>query len=467
MKKLTDQTGMATAWWILLLTKFPRYKFLFRKLWWVVLLTTAAGLAIAAWRTSNEPVVFVSTGRIMVSGKISIAQGATYNEEQTYFSGTQMELMRSAEVRKRALARVASLHPDLPASAVSLDVSQLRGTAFFVLTAVGSNPEYTREFLDATMEEYMNLRKETRSEKSDTTLTALTDELGRIEKEIRGGEDELLAFQKKNNVGFLQEEGNSAATYLAGLNRQMADLKTEYQLLNLLDLDQTLDRTQKKGGDSGNKPPPDGKDPAMPNGGPENDYIQAKQEIEVLKIKRDDLAKVLRPKHPDMVQLEEEISHQEQLMATFRSRTLDQLKSRRESINLQIQNLEGMIKEWEAKALDLSQRMAEYNNIKSKSERAKSEREKLLANLRSLDVNKNIDQDVVSISDPATPANAIRMGLVRAILLGGGFGLVLGIGILFVCDQIDDRISSFPEFQSYFQEPALTHRRGSGRPARP
>ena len=267
----------------------------------------------------------------------------------------------------------------------------------------------------------------------------------------------MLAFQKKNNIGFLQEEGNSAATYLAGLNRQMADLKTENQLLSLLDLDQTLDRNQKKeaaGQDSKN--PTERKDPAVGSSGPETDYLQAKQAVEVLKIKRTDMAKVLRPKHPDMVQLEQEISHQESLIETFRNRTLDQLKSRRESISLQIQNLDGIIKEWETKALDLSQRMAEYNNIKSKSERAKVEREKLMTNLRSLDMNKNVDQDVVSISDPATVATAIRMGMVRSIILGAGFGLVLGIGVLFICDQIDDRISSFPEFQSYFQEPALT-----------
>ena len=457
MKRLTDQTSIATAWWILLLTKLPRYRFLFRKLWWVVALTTAGGLAIAAWRTSNEPVVYVSTGRIMVSGKINIPEGATYNEEQTYFSGTQMELMRSAEVRKRALARVASLHPELPASPVSLDVAQLRGTAIFVLTAVGANPDYAREYLDATMAEYINTRKEMRSEKSDTTLTALTDELGRLEKEIRASEAEMLAFQKSNNIGFLQEGGNSAGTYLAGLNRQLADLKTEFQLLNLLNIDQTLDRTQKKGGGTDSKNVTEGaRDPVLGGTGPEGDYLQAKQEIEVLKIKRDDLAKVLRPKHPDMIQLEQEISHQESLITTFRSRTLDQLKSRRESISLQIKNLEERIKEWDAKALDFSQRMAEYDNIKSKTERAKGVRERLLANLRSLDMNKNVDQDIVSILDPATVANAIRMGLVRGILLGAGFGLLLGIGILFICDQIDDRISSFPEFQSYFKEPALT-----------
>ena len=442
-----------TAWWVLILTQLERYQFVFRKLWWVLALTTTLGLAVAAWVVSHEPVLYVSTGRIMISGKVSLEQGATYSEEQSYFMGTQMELMKSAEVRKQARAQVSALHPTLQFSPVLLDIAQLRGTAIFVLTATGGDPDYTREFLDACMTEYINLRKETRSEKSDSALTLLTDELGRVEKEIRIDEEELLAFQKKNNIGFLQEEGNSAATYLAGLNRQMADLKTEYQLLTLLNLDQTLDRNQKKGGDS--KDSTEGKDPMKAGVGPETDYLQAKQAIEILRIRRDDLTRVLRPKHPDMIQLEQEIAHQESLIQTFRSRTLEQLKSRQESLRLQIQNLVGIIQEWEGKALDLSQRMAEFNNIKSKLERAKMDREKLLANRNSLDLNKNVSQDSVSISDPATTAEGMRMGLARAGLMGAGFGLILGLGILFLYDKMDDRFNSFPEFQSFFEDPAL------------
>ena len=66
-----------------------------------------------------------------------------------------------------------------------------------------------------------------------------------MEKDLRNGEDEMLEFQKQNNIGFIQEEGNSAAAYLVRLNQQYASLKTEYDLLSLLDLDQNLDRTQK------------------------------------------------------------------------------------------------------------------------------------------------------------------------------------------------------------------------------
>ena len=44
----------------------------------------------------------------------------------------------------------------------------------------------------------------------------------------------MLDFQKQNNIGFIQEEGNSAAAYLVRLNQQYASLKTEYELLEKL-----------------------------------------------------------------------------------------------------------------------------------------------------------------------------------------------------------------------------------------
>ena len=62
----------------------------------------------------------------------------------------------------------------------------------------------------------------------------LEDELVRLEKDMQKEEEEMHTFQKENNIGFLKEDGNSAASYLSLLNRQMADLKTEFDLLHRL-----------------------------------------------------------------------------------------------------------------------------------------------------------------------------------------------------------------------------------------
>jgi succinoglycan biosynthesis transport protein ExoP len=442
--------------WSGFVNKLYRYRQLLKKRWWVPLLTLSIGLGIAAWWASTLPPVFLSTARMMVSGKVSIPEGgAAYSEELSNFFGTQIELMRSGEVRRRAQEQVLSRHPEIDPAPVTLEVAQLRGAAIFTLKATGRNPEFSQLFLDACMDEYIESKKEMRSTKSETTVSAITEELSRLEKELRQGEEELLAFQRANNVGYLEEEGNSAGTYLANLNRQLADLRKESELLTMLDLDQNLDRVQKQASEGpGNST--GANDSVLSGFGPEAEYLKAKQQVEMLKAQRDDFGKVLRPAHPTMVQLEDDISKFEKLISTFRNQSVEQLKTRRESMALQIQSLEKVAREWEAKAMDLSQRLAEYNRIKSKLDRAKAVYDRLLTSLRSVDVTKRIDQDSVSILERASTPISVRPGLIKTAMIGLGAGALVGLLILFLLDRIDDRMTSFDELQSTFSERVLS-----------
>jgi capsular exopolysaccharide synthesis family protein len=393
---------------------------------------------------------------MMVSGKISLPEGSVYSEELANYFGTQVELMRSAEVRQRAVARLAATQPELLPIPVALEISQTPQTAIFVLRASGAAPDYTQKLLDAVMAEYIAAKKEMRSEKSETTQSAIVDELGRIEREIKSGEDALLDFQKQNNVGFLQQEGNSAGNYLLTLNRQLADLRTEYRLLDSLDIDQVLERRTANaaaGSGSTNRADQPG---LLPDAGtPESDYLLAKQQLQVYKTQRDVLAQNLRPKHPDMIEIEQRISLQESFVADYRKQSIERLKTRRDSVKLQIANLEAAVKDWDAKALELSQKIAHYDWLKSKMDRAKSAYDTLLTNLHNVDVSQSIDQDIVSVLEKASPAEPVRPGAVKMGLTGAGIGLLAGILFIVLADQIDDRVMSLVELQGAFPERLL------------
>lgn len=430
-----------------------RYRILLKKRWWLLLLTMSLGLGAMSWWHSVQPPLVASAARLMVSGKLAIPEGSSFSEDGSNFYGTQVELMKSEEVRSRAQARVATLHPDIKGSA-KLTVTQPRNTSIFILEAVGEDPVFVRAFLDAVVEEYIAGRREFRSEKSDTTLSAITDELMRVEKELRAGEEELVAFQKTNNIGFLEQEGNSAASYLASLNRKIADLRTEYDLLKLLDVDQMIERgrkeDQKEGGTATDAQPN-----LVRSFGPESEYLRAKQQIEVLKAQRDEFSKVLRPAHPTIIQLNEDIAKYETLIATFRTQSMEQVETRRASIALQIQNLEKVAAEWQTKAQDLGQRLAEYGRIKSKVDRTKGVYERLLTSLRNVDVTKRIDQETISLLSKASAPISVRWGKLAILLIGLGGGALIGLFILALMDLIDDRMTSFAEYQNAFSEPVL------------
>src|SRR6266480_2806183 len=246
----TAAKNLSTSWLAAFITRLHRYKSLFLRRWWIPVLTICLGLFVEAFLIYQTPPSYQSTSKMMMAGKLNIAQGAVYSEDAVNFYGTQIQLMQSAEVRRSAEVLVRSTHPEMQPIPVEIMVTQKPRTSIFDLQAIGSTAEYTQAYLNALMQKYLDFKKGMREDQGHNVTTAITEQLISVEKDLRNGEDEMLDFQKQNNIGFIQEEGNSAAAYLVRLNREYASLKTEYGLLNLLDLDQNLDRAQTKPGAS-------------------------------------------------------------------------------------------------------------------------------------------------------------------------------------------------------------------------
>ena len=426
---------------------FQRYKYMLQNWWWIPLLTTAIGLGLQAWVVLSAPPQYQSSGRLMVSGKIALPEGAIYSEEAANFFGTQLELLQSSEVARRADARVMALNPNLEKVPVKLFASVLPKTSIFSVAAQGLQPQQTKAYLDAVMDEYIAYRRSMRSDKSDVTLSAITDQVVDLEKDLRKSEEELFEWQKANNVVFLQEEGNSAGAYLAQLNRQLAVQRTEAQLLETLSLEQNLDRQSQV--DELTESNKDTMGALMRGYGPASDYLKARQELQLLRARLVELGINLKPKHPKMAELNQAIAMQERLMEIYQGQTQEQFASQIESLRVQIKSTEAAIKEWEIKALDLSKRLGEYERLKSKVERLKGLYERLLASVQSVDVNRNIDQDTVSVMEYGTPPSVVRPDLGRALLMGGLGGFAVGLGILLLIGKLDDRYISVSELEAH------------------
>lgn len=459
MRNTANTKHISTSWSAALITRLHRYKSLLLRRWWIPVLTICLGLFVEAFLIYQRPPEYMSAGKMIVAGSMKIPQGAIYSEEMANFYGTQVQLMQGNEVKHSAEALVRSSHPELQPVPVEILVLQRPRTSIFELTAVGSAPEYTQAYLNAIMQKYLDFKRGMREERGHEVTTGITEQLIQVEKDLRNSEDELIEFQKQNNIGFIQEEGNSAAAYLVRLNQQYAQLKTEYDLLNLLDLDQNLDRAQSKmDAAQASQGPTGDNNQGLPfsDVGPEADYLKAKQQVQLLKAEKETLAKDLRPQHPKILKLNDKITEQEKLIDLFRADTLERLKTRRESIGKQMENLQTNVKEWEAKALDLSQRLAQFNRIKGKVDRLKILYDRLTGNLKDIDVSQVVGgEDQVSIMEMGTTPISVRPGLIKSLLIGFGIGALAGLAILLLLDRIDDRMSSFSEFQHHFSENVL------------
>ncbi|MCS7089996.1 MAG: polysaccharide biosynthesis tyrosine autokinase [Verrucomicrobiota bacterium] len=437
-------------------TLLQRWRSVLRRHWWVLPVCALGAMALHLLVLWNSPPAYASRGRMIVNVRIQVQTGANYVEELSNFLGTQVALMQSDTVLNRAAERVHASRPDLVPTPVKVSVGITPKTTIFNLRAVGSDPAYVQAYLDAVMEEFINLKKEMRVRSSDVTLAGITEEVARLEKELKNYEEELLQFQATNSIVFLQEQGNLAGNYLAQLNQQLAMLQSELSLLNLLNLEQNLERQQAAGVITGVRPTPPGQQRSPVDVlRIDSDYLKVKQEIQLLKAEEQQLAEYLRPKHPKMIALREDIQRKEKLLEIVREQSAEQIESRKKSLQLQIENLQREIRDWEARALEASSKMAHYQKIRANIARLQSLYDRLLQTMQAVGVDKDIVPESVAIYERASVAEPDRLSLSLSLTLAGLVGLMLGVGLLLVVERFDDRMNTFVELQDHFEEPVL------------
>jgi capsular exopolysaccharide synthesis family protein len=453
-------------------SRLHRYRNLIRRRWWVLVIFP--GLAAAIWAVYSRytPPQFFSVGQMIVSIKLNIQQGTLYTEELGNFLGTQVALMQGREVERRAHDRIVSENAGLATHTAILNVTVVPKTTIFFLRATGENPEYTKAFLQSCMEEYINLKKEMAERTSSSTIAGLTDQMMRLEPQLQKCDEEMQSFLSTNDAALLQE-ASGVGTYLVTLYQQMASAQSEYALLQSMTLDQNLllgeGQTPAilKGGPAAGSGGAVAGGGLLVNAGLEGQsplfspatvgmqYLTVKQDILLLKADQKRYGEYLKPKHPQMVALSREIERLGETLDIYRQQSVEQLDAKKNAMMLQITNLENQTKLWGAQNLELSRKSAQFQRLKARSDRIQSLYDSLLATLETLDVNKDISPESVTIYERATDAYPDKTRFKKGFAIAGVLGFVFAAGLLLLLDRLDDRLNNFTELEELFDEDVL------------
>jgi capsular exopolysaccharide synthesis family protein len=445
-----------------------RYRNLLVKRWWVLVICAGIALGAESAYLRFSPTMFVSVGQMIVSIKLNISQGSLYTEELGNFLGTQAALMQGSEVVQRARDRVASQNPNLiaPVKAPLLSVNVIPKTTIFTLRATGENPEYAKAYLQACMEEYISLKKQMVARTSDTTIAGLTEQIQRLEPEMEKCDAAMQSFLSTNDIA-LMEQASGLGVYLISIYQQMAGAQAEFALLQTMTLDQNLLLQQSQSPMMANMPSYASGNGILVNAGLEGqsglfspttigtEYLSIKQQILLLQADRERYAEYLKPKHPQMVALDQKIDTLTNMLEIYKAQNVEQLEAKKGALALQITNLEMQTRVRSKENLEISRKAAQYERLKAKGERIQSLRDQLLATLDTLDINKEISPESVTIYEPASDALPDKTQFAKGMVLAGVLGLGLGMVILMLLDRVDDRMNSFTELEELFDEDVL------------
>lgn len=425
------------------------------RFWWVPVLTTGAGLAGTILWFLLAPPTYVSKAALWETEKMKLPEGAAFSEDQQNYMGTQVELLRSDKMKESAWERLRTTGFTLPLDRhgkpieAALHINQPAKSTLIFLEASSPYPAYTKAFLEALMNEYLEYKKSVRKVVSGDTLTSISEQVLRLERELKENQDGLAVFQRSNNLAVLVQEGTIAGTHLAQLKTRLSDLELEAKLLEASAREKSA--AMSNGIAPMNAELAEDSDSARPGSASlAGERQMAYKELQVLQAERDKLARYLRSKHPRMIKINEEIERAQKIMEVYRTQTEGQLEAARASLKTKRENVLGFIKDAEIKVADANARIAEGERLKQNVARIQSLYDRLVLLLQNVDISRNVDQPSTALLQTASePKRSLRQDVIRSAspMLGG---MVLGAGILLVIALRDDRFNTIEDLEAYF-----------------
>ena len=453
--------------------KFQRYKILLRRRWWFLLLTASIGVCVQALRITGRPQEFRSLAKLVAGGQMVLDNSVSWREQQADFYGTIIETVESAEMKRRALERVRALNPDVKDSDVEIRVAQTKGSAIFNILATGSEPKYTRIFLDALLDEFIAFRQSIREQDQGKVIQQFLSEVVTKQKLMDESLENLTKFKTANNILTITNGNNLAAQFLGNLEAQRESQRTTLEDLRLAiaNVNAAMEARERMlsaagaGGAAagagaakvGESTQPTGSvktaDTAPGRNGmtmAEQDYLRTKSKITELKTKLDSLLIQFKAQHPMVQDVTEELAAQKALLSSYAEQIGQEMHTQMADIQRRVQVLDAQIAEKHKEALDLGSKIAEHNKLEKKAEAAKMAHEKLFEKVEQIQSAFSSQADYVAVQERATPASEDVQDWVMPIVIGLIAGMGAGIVILLLFDRLDDRMNSYSEFQALF-----------------
>jgi capsular exopolysaccharide synthesis family protein len=421
-----------------------RYKALVKRYWWLLLLTVSCGLAWQGWNIFRTPVRYSSLGTLMVTEPGSLPDSAGVHDEEDDFYGTQLHILSDPDIAERARERVALEAPDLTPCDVNIIPTLEPRTSLFTVTGVGTNGRYVQRFVQAVMQETIKFKNEKLSSVNDDAESSYSSELSRLGHDRDVNEQKLEDFIKANNMADWDEQGSTAARYLADLKTRQANLETELDRLQTLSDKELLSQPE---------PSTDADGRSVPNEFAQQ-YIDLSQQLAQKQAEVAERSLVWKPAHPRLIALKEDIASIQAQMTTIEQQNREASQVRIGAIQAELGVLGKSVDEWTQKAFAASEKDNEYQRLKDAVNRTSTSYDKLVAAIDSIDVSKNTP-GLISIMEMASPPVLVDPGTVRHLGIGLVLGLALGVVILAVKDRADDRFTSSTEVMEHFSEPIM------------
>jgi capsular exopolysaccharide synthesis family protein len=421
-----------------------RYRAVIKRYWWVLLLCVSLGLLIEVVVLITKPRRYVSIGKLNVSEVATDDASRTLQTNSTFYQ-TVVETLKSSVLRERVTKKIAAEKPaSLPlAEGVEITAINEPNTFIFTVTGAGVNPEFTQYFVEATIDAFMQMRREESNQSVSGQISILQKHADKEKQDVEASRAVLDRFKDESNVPFIEQQAEQISNELSELRRSRGELLQQVNIYKNLNETALLDANSKP--EKKNTP-----------GGQANDSLGNRwlDKQEALAQKESELKErslVWKPAHPRFQQLEREVADLRLSIDVLKEQAAKNLEGVLRRLDAEIQTKDKAIADLETKARDFSKIMGKYTDLKRDVESRDEDYKKARESLDKV-MHGPAAQEILALRQAASPPKIEDKGVLRHILTGLIGGFLLGVVILFLLDRSDDRLASSSEMIELFNE---------------
>lgn len=336
-----------------------------------------------------------------------------------------------------------------------LDVDPRRDSYLVDVSFGHADPQVAAQTVNVLAEEYINMSLDQRIHASEKGRRFIEKQLEVTKAALERSEEELQAFSESNEIVTMDEKQNIAYQKLADLNESL----TKAQSARIAK--ESLYR-QTQSGDLGSI-----------SLIVDNPLVKSlKEELARVELQRSKLAETFTPEYPEMKRVEGQIAVLKKRIGSEEKRIVEAIRADYEAAKRREELLSAALEEQKKVVSEFNQRAIDYKILRREVDTNRGIYKALLQRLKEVEVTEGIKASNIQVVDKAeVPLYPDEPRPMRNLLLAIVVGLMGGVGLAFVQENLDSSLKSPEDVEKYLVLPTLgvvpTIRQRKGNGAKP
>jgi uncharacterized protein involved in exopolysaccharide biosynthesis len=355
--------------------------------------------------------------------------------DPTEFFQTQIRIIRSRPLAQRAAEglNLRARKPELaeakdPAQALlgAISVDLLKNTRILEIRAEDPDPALAADIANAVANAYVSQSLETKLTAARDTLAWLTAHVGDLKTKVNESELALQRYKEEAGLASSEEKQSLAAKKLADFNSAYIEAKAKR-----LELETTLAelRGRREVLESS---------PLVLN----SPLVQRlKGSLIDLEMRRSELLKTYRARHPEVLKVETQIDEVQQKMNEEMARLVRSIEADLNVLKAREAAMLAAVNQYRGEAQVLAKKEIQSGILKREADTNQQLYEVLLKRLKEASLSEGLEINRLRVVESAVvPTRPARPQIARSLLLAVVGGLAAALALAFLIEYLDDTV---------------------------